>query len=936
MGFGLLLSTVVPAQGEPLDAETKSVEERVPKVVRFNQHVRPILSDNCFFCHGPDKAKREGDLRLDIRAEAVAAKAIVPGVPADSEMITRIYLPHDEEGLMPPSESHKELSAIEKATLKKWVASGATYETHWAYAAIVRDKTKTIDAWVGERLEAEGLGFSEPADARTLTRRLYLDLTGLPPSPDDLPLATTAALTPADVEALVDRLLDSPRYGERMASWWLDAVRYANTIGYHGDIPMPSSPFRDYVIRAFNDNLSFDQFTIEQLAGDLLPDATLDQHIAASYCRLNQMSHEGGIQDKEYVKKYQSERVRTTATAWLGATLMCAECHDHKFDPYTQEDFYSFAAFFADILEKGAYTQVGTYNDDIEKYKAEDIIFEKLPMSLKLVPAETTGAIRILPTDEQRERLVAAVDAKEREAVLKDVRGIMATISSKPREVKMLNRGDWMDDTGKVVYPATPRFLPSPLSSTPEDRRTRLDLAKWIVSSENPMTARVFANRLWAMFFQTGVSRVINDFGMQGEWPEHPELLDRLAAEFIESGWDVKHLVKTIVLSRTYQQSSVGSAELQHRDPQNRLLARQMPRRLDAEFIRDAALASSGLLNDSMYGLPVFPYQPAAHWKHLRFPDRTYRASTGEDQYRRSVYAHWQRTFLHPTFRTFDAPNRDECAMSRQQSNTPLQALALMNDPIFVEAARALADAVSLLSGSDAEKIRHASLQVLSREPTEIEVKLLAELLTRERARIADAPDTPLALQGVGQYKVGTDKAIADAGGLADGRAQAKTWRYTVSKPPPDWMTPAFNDAAWASGQSGFGAAPNRGRVVRTKWQTKEIWLRRTVELDRLPVSRIMTIAYDEDPTVYLNGEKIFAATGYTVAYTQQTLPAEALKHFKIGKNVIAVQCKQTLGGQYIDVGFDDRRVSAALREATAFTAVTRALYNLHESITRY
>ena len=328
----------------------------------------------------------------------------------------------------------------------------------------------------------------------------------------------------------------------------------------------------------------------------------------------------------------------------------------------------------------------------------------------------------------------------------------MTTISSKPREVKILNRGNWMDESGEIVLPATPEFLPGFMSSTNDKRLTRMDLAKWIVNKENPLTARVFANRLWAMFFQTGLSNVLDDFGLQGEWPEHPELLDYLAADFIDSGWNVKKLIKKIVTSRTYLQESRGSKKLQSKDPQNRLLARQTPRRLDAEFIRDMALSSSGLLSKKMYGEPVYPYQPEDYWQHLKFPNRKYKVSTGENQYRRAVYSHWQRTFLHPMYRAFDAPNRDECAMSRPQSNTPMQALVLMNDPTFVEAARVLADQLADLS-NDAEKVKQAYLRVLSRTPQMSEIKILTKLLQDERRRIKANPALVQEFHKVGAFK---------------------------------------------------------------------------------------------------------------------------------------------------------------------------------------
>ena len=530
----------------------------VPKVVRFNKHVQPILSDKCYFCHGPDDHERKGDLRLDVRELAIKAEAIVPGDPNKSLLIERITLDHNDEDIMPPLNSHKELTATEIAILKKWIKSGAKYETHWAYTEVKHNKKASIDSLVSKRLKDENLKFSKQTDARTLTRRLYLDLTGLPPKPEDLPKADYH-YKPEEIEALVDKLLSSPAYGERMASWWLDAVRYANTIGYHSDIPIPTSPYRDWVIKAFNNNMPYDQFTIEQIAGDLLANPTTDQRIASAYNRIGQQSHEGGIQDREYVKKYQSERVRTTSTAWLGSTLMCAECHNHKFDPYTQKDFYTFAAFFADILESGSNNKHGSFNDDIKKYQSDTMIFETLPMSMKRNRERnvTTGAIMLMPTKEQLAKLKASKsDYKKYGNALAGVDAVVTTLSGKPREVKILNRGDWMDDSGEIVYPATPAFLPNHIKSTKDKRLNRLDLAKWISDKENPLTARVFANRLWTMFFKTGLSRVVNDLGLQGEWPEHQELLDWLAAEFMEKNWDIKRR------RRLRQDAEVQSTEL--------------------------------------------------------------------------------------------------------------------------------------------------------------------------------------------------------------------------------------------------------------------------------------------------------------------------------------------------------------------------------------
>ena len=695
--------------------------------LRFNRDIRPILSDKCFFCHGTDPEKREGDLRLDLREGAVRAGAIVPGNPRKSTLIQRIHAV-DPEDRMPPEKSHKTLNPEEIQILEQWITEGAEYEPHWAYSPLKRPVTQGVDEIVAATLRDKDLEFSAPADRRTLIRRVTLDLTGLPPTPEEV-RAFLADEDPAAYEQLVDRLMSSPHYGERMAVPWLDAVRYADSVGYHGDKVRDASPYRDYVIDSFNEDLPFDQFTIEQLAGDLLPDATLRQRVAATYNRLNQISAEGGIQDAEYLAKYQSERVRTTTTTWLGSTMACAECHDHKFDPFTQRDFYSFAAFFADILEKGAWNNDGHYQEDLKKWKDQGVTFTDFGPVISVSDPDSEGG------GARKERLTPA------------------TISATPREVRVLPRGDWMDKSGEIVLPATPVFLPDAIASSPESRLTRLDLARWIVHPDNPLTARATVNRIWAQFFGTGLSRITGDLGSQGEWPSHPELLDWLAAGLVDNGWSIKQLVRTIVLSRTYRQGSAPTPALLARDPGNRLLARQSRRRLEAEFIRDNALAVGGLLDRRVGGPSAKPYQPPGYYRHLNFPKRTYQADPGPRQYRRGVYTHWQRTFLHPMLKNFDAPSREECAVERSQSNTPLQALNLLNDPSFTEAARALAERVLGEAGGDSA-IADAFERVLLRPPGAEERDTLHGFHDRELDRFHDDPAAAAAFLGIGQRPV--------------------------------------------------------------------------------------------------------------------------------------------------------------------------------------
>ncbi len=973
-----------------------------PPLVSFNRDIRPILTDNCYACHGPDKNKREAGLRLDKPDGATAelesgATAIVPGDIAKSELVRRITS-SDEHERMPPPEHPKRLTPKQIELLTAWVAQGGEYEPHWAFSTPTQPEVPAvdfpqaplrnpIDHFIAAKLRAEGLAPSAEADRRTLIRRVTLDLHGLPPTPEEVE-SFVADTSPDAYEKVVDRLLGSPRFAERQAMFWLDAVRYADSVGFHGDQFMSVWPYRDYVLKAFDANMPFDQFLREQLAGDLLPNATRDQRTASAFNRLNRMTAEGGAQDKEYLAKYAADRARTIGTAFLGLTTGCAECHDHKFDPLTTRDFYQLEAFFADIEEKGFYggangsgkwgpdlslpspeqqmwleehdkalkairerqaaitneqlaegrtaweartlaldvakqlawhtvepTSLATENGatlthaggglivaegpnpDNETYTvtfkpgegrwtslmiqpegggdlpgngiargwvsfvltdveaeatqgregeapAEPQAAKRLAFSEVLTdglgdidpfpPAATidgdpksgwgnengsiggkrlvlrfaepleatadtmvtvrlrhdsdfrkatigkfrvglsrvegaTGDENALPekvltalrvasdmrNDEQKKLIIdhyrvaapelAALRSEEdwhfaeRAQLAASVPTVLVTQARKePRPIRVLPRGNWMDDSGDIVEPNVPEFL-APLELDGR-RATRLDLADWIASESNPLTARVFANRQWKQFFGTGLSKVLEDVGSQGEWPSHPALLDWLACEFMQPSsdaegthaWDVKHLVRTIVTSHTYRQSSIADAtdgKSQSVDPENRLLSRQNPIRLDAEQVRDSALAVSGLLAHRFGGPSVFPVQPEGYWSALNFPKREYSASRGDDLHRRSVYTHWQRTFLHPSLVVFDAASREECTVNRTNSNTPLQALVLLNDPIFVEAARVFAQQAMNDRRLNAGRPHHLGLPPRRQSLTEC-----------RRARVADGP----------------------------------------------------------------------------------------------------------------------------------------------------------------------------------------------------
>lgn len=712
----------------------------------YNRDIRPILSDRCFTCHGPDSAARQADLRLDLE-EYAHAVAVVPGDAEESELIARVSS-DDPELVMPPRESKRAaLSPEQVETLRRWIDAGAKYEPHWSYIPPQRPEVpevrqsnwarNPIDCFVLARLESRGFEPADEADRRTLIRRLYFDLVGLPPTANEVE-EFVVDNRPDAYERLVDKLLASPAYGERMASWWFDLVRFADTVGYHGDQEHRITPYRDYVIKAFNDNLPFDQFTIEQLAGDLLPQPTMWQRIASGYNRLLQTTHEGGAQDLEYRAIYQADRVRNFSEVWLAGSMGCAQCHDHKFDPYTQEDFYSLAAFFADVDHYGSFEPVG--KNIVSDLRPPEIMAWTLPVYNELQEvdakiAELEPKLRGAIEDNWKERQAELTKLKQRRVELEgQFVPTMVTEAVPPREIRILARGNWMDTTGKVVQPKVPHFLDQ--VDVADRRPTRLDLAHWLVDGENPLTARVVTNRLWKRYFGIGLSKGLLDIGSQGEAPVDQPLLDWLAVEFSSDGWDMKKLVRLMVTSSAYRQSSLPRPELDAIDPDSRLVGRQGRFRLEAEQIRDNALAVSGLLVDNVGGDIVRPYQPGHYYAPLNFPEREYEQSIGESQFRRAVYTHWQRQFLHPWLMAFDAPSRQECTADRPMSNTPSAALVLLNDPSFVEAARALAARVltEQPNAADTDRLQWAWQNVLGREGHDDEISELVDLLHKHRA----------------------------------------------------------------------------------------------------------------------------------------------------------------------------------------------------------
>jgi Protein of unknown function (DUF1553)/Protein of unknown function (DUF1549)/Concanavalin A-like lectin/glucanases superfamily/Planctomycete cytochrome C len=980
-------------------------------LVDFNRDIRPILSDACYHCHGPDKARRKADLRFD--QEDAAKRVIVAGNLEKSKIIQRIAS-NDPEHRMPPANSGRKLTSAQIELLQRWVEQGAKWQKHWAFVAPVRPEPPAVknQAWVRNpidrfilsRLEKEGLTPSSRAELASLIRRVSLDLTGLPPTPEQVEefVRESAKDPQAAYVKVVDRLLASPRYGERMSWRWLEAARYADTHGYQTDGPRDMYRWRDWVIQAYNRNLPFDQFTIEQLAGDMLPNATLDQKIATGFNRNHRGNSEGGIVPEEYAVEYVVDRVETTSTVWLGLTLGCTRCHDHKYDPFSQREFYQLFAYFNSIPEKGravklgnsppyikaptneqdrllldldaqllvaeqklqnlgpridealiawgrnllvvrdwhpergllAFPRLNTKIADEFRQDADNVLDldgktvhnagdlakfgfdDKFSFSFWIEPKKLNGVILSRMVEEQRANgySIHLVDGKIQahftqrwlddalrvestqaldanrwqhvtvtydgfrhaagvkiyidgvlsgskvlldelnqtfkteeplriggggagppfagrirdvliygreldadEAAALSVREEIAVINGPlrekrtanqqlklrlcflereapvelraayaqvvrlrderrqlfeslptvmvmeelptPRDAYLLIRGEY-DKRGEKVGRAVPSHLPPMPRHLPSNR---LGLAKWLVDSKNPLTARVAVNRMWQLHFGTGLVKTVEDFGTQGEYPSHPELLDWLATEFMRIGWDVKKMHKLIVTSATYQQSSRITKEQQARDPENRLLARGPRYRLSAEMVRDQALSASGLLIEKLGGPSVKPYQPPGLWKELSGTD-DYQQDHGENLYRRSLYTFWKRTSAPPTLATFDASGRETCWVRETRTNTPLQALTLLNDVTYVEAARLMAERIIKEQKSPDDRIERAFMLVVSRTPTKAELLILRQALDQHLADYRKNPDAAKKLLRIGEKPA---DAKIDAGELA-------------------------------------------------------------------------------------------------------------------------------------------------------------------------
>ncbi len=762
----------------------------------FNRDIRPILSENCFHCHGQDPKHRGGDLRLDIREEAVALRdgvaAIVPGDPDNSEIIRRI-LSKDPQMVMPPPDAH--MAAMPSAqidTLKRWIKAGAPYEPHWAFVpprkAEIPAGTNPVDHFINQRLAAENIGANPAANDETLVRRLHLDLTGLPPSPAEID-ATLADPSPGRWQALAERLMTSIHFAERMALPWLDGARYSDTHGYSIDDHRDVWAWRDWVIDAFQKNRPYDQFVLEQIAGDLIPGATPDQIAATGFLRNSMNTHEGGTIDEEYRVNYTVDKVDAVSTSILGLTMKCAQCHDHKYDPISQKEYFQMYAFFNTSSEPGkggtnrSTKPVMEYRSPLgdggiaglnarlaelehhRRHPLAPVVAARAAWENKQSPEPGPLAEALDTPAEQRSpdhwnaineafmksddpmapRMQIAIKTIDMEIkVLKhDIqRGktSVMVMDHKPelRKTHILERGAY-DQPGEEVTPGTPAVLP-PLGA--DDNATRLDLAKWIVHPEHPLTSRVIVNRVWQMIFGRGIVETAGDFGNQGSWPSHPELLDWLAVDFVEHGWDLRHLIRTILDSETYRRSSVTTPEQLEKDPRNLLLARSPRTRLDAEILRDQALAIGGLLNPAVGGPGVHPPQDdlwseISHFGHeYPFTSQVFLVGQGASVYRRSLYTFWKRTSPPPVMSIFDAPTRETCAIIRNNTNTPLQALVLLNEPQFVEAGRALGQRMITEGGNTAaSRIAHGFRLATGRKPKPEELAILTNALERNLAR---------------------------------------------------------------------------------------------------------------------------------------------------------------------------------------------------------
>jgi hypothetical protein len=749
----------------------------------FTRDIKGVLSNRCIRCHGPDAEDRHGGgdegLRLDTFSGATADlgghAAIVPGQPGESELISRITST-DPDLVMPPPEAGPPLSAAQIDLLNRWIAAGAAYEPHWAYVPPVRPAVPAvrdaawprndIDRFILARLEAEGLAPQPEADRATLARRLALDLTGLPLSPEEIDAFVADPAADA-VETLVDRLLAHDGYGEHMARQWLDLARYADSAGYADDPPRTIWGWRDWVIRAFDANMPFDEFTIRQLAGDLLPEASLDDRIATAFHRNTLTNNEGGTIDEEFRTVAIVDRVNTTMSTWMGTTMACAQCHDHKYDPLSQREYFQLYAILNNTADADRRDETPVVRIPWEPIDAPRAALEQeIAAIVAGIPELATPAPkdRAEPPEFRPARTLLDGLRKQLAALPPATVPVLEELAADKRRItKIQLRGNWQN-LGEEVHEGLPAAFAPP--RPPEGERIdRLALAKWLVDPANPLTARVVVNRLWERFFGIGIVSTSEEFGAQGELPSHPELLDWLATELVARNWDLRAIQRLIVTSAAYRQTSKCPPEVVAQDPENRLVACGPRVRLPAEVIRDQALAAAGLLARKKGGPSVHPPQPDLGLRAAFGGGIDWQTSTGEDRYRRALYTTWRRSNPYPSMATFDAPSREVCTIRRPRSNTPLQALVTLNDPAYVEAAQALARRMVREGGDTAadRAIRGFRL-VLARRPTAAEVDRLVRLSDEARAEFQEMPDaaTKLATDPLGPPPADLGADIAD------------------------------------------------------------------------------------------------------------------------------------------------------------------------------
>jgi len=779
--------------------------------VDFSREIRPILSENCFFCHGPDEKKREAGLRLDDETSAKKDNegviAVVPGHPEKSALLQRITSTDPDE-VMPPPKQHKVIAPAQVALLKQWITEGAKWGKHWSYEKVVRPAVpgaqtfgaNPVDAFLAQRLAKEGLKFSPEADAATLIRRVALDLTGQPPTPEELQAFSPSSYSEHETyEKLVTHYLQKPAFGEHWARVWLDLARYADSSGYPSDQPREIWAYRDWVVRSLNSNMPFDQFTIEQIAGDFLPKPTDDQLIATAFHRNTMTQNEGGTSDEEYRIAAVVDRVNTTFAVWMGTTMACAQCHTHKYDPLTHHEYFQAYAFlnqsadadkrdespFHEILTANIRHQRQEWKQELAKLEAQfakpkdewlkgyeawlmtkpaikdQKLAEALAAADKRTPEQQKALkdhyVRQIAPEAKAERQRLAAVNKELARTKPVTVPVMADLPAKERRKTNIQlRGNWQA-LGDEVNEGTPAaFHPLP-ADAPKDRLT---LARWLISRDNPLTARVQVNRLWEEIFGVGIVRTSEEFGSQGELPFHPELLDWLAAEFMDSGWDMKRMIKLMVTSAAYRQDSRSTPELNERDPDNRLLAHGPRFRPSGELLRDQALAVSGLLSTKMGGPGVRPIAPNMGLATAFGRSNDWTTSEGEDKHRRSLYTEVRRNSPYPSFSTFDATNREVCTIRRSRTNTPLQAFVTLNDPVFIEANQALARRIS----SAPDKLALMFQLCLSRAPT---IKERTTLMQLHAESLAAYRQDPNAAQKMATDPLGPAPKVADLPDLA-------------------------------------------------------------------------------------------------------------------------------------------------------------------------